>query len=277
MSYLTDLPSKVLGSLGLTKVMTGLASGRDRRMWPDEWNRLVDYVIAACKSIGIAGSTDEDSHEYRINRLEEHNAGYREDFVHRSGLGVDSLFVDMVNGAPEGYTPIADAVGVYFQTTNAGLDTGAQGQDAHFNMQTTKAKVRFRLTALPGTDGDYIQIGLRIGANDWVLFHSVRGAVAPGAWPPWTCEIMSGGVSQGSATLTAVPIINEWHTFKMTTTPTGVTFVYDEGQVTEEPQEVVGVPTNGMCDQWTAVNSFVGGGEVIYHDYLECHDTRDHK
>lgn len=69
-SYLSTIPTRVIGSLGPTKQVAAIAYGRLQRIWTDEWNVIADLVILLAKTVGILGSTDPNSHEYRLNALE---------------------------------------------------------------------------------------------------------------------------------------------------------------------------------------------------------------
>jgi len=265
-SYLTDLPSKVIGSLGIDKIMTGLTGDRTRKVLPDEWNKLRDYLILACATVGITGSTDENSHEHRLDELAKlagigpgRYGGYFEDFVDCSLVG-NSKFVDDLGAAGGVNNAIANAVGVGWIVAAAGVETGWGGVDGVFDMQDTLVKIRHRISALPVGGADILRIGLWNGANDWCLFHCTD----PTNPNPWTVEVMSGGVSQGSVVLTAAPVAGAWHTFKIATTATGVTFTYDEGV---EEETIACVPPAVQADPRTTVTS-AAGGENHYTDYI---------
>jgi hypothetical protein len=69
-SYLSSIPSRVTGSLGPAKQVAQIAYGRLKRIMADEWNILADLVILLAKTVGVSGSTDPNSHEYRLDALE---------------------------------------------------------------------------------------------------------------------------------------------------------------------------------------------------------------
>lgn len=67
-SYLSGTaPARTTGSLGLTKLISQKVYSPEYRILHDEWNRLCDIVIPMWQTIGVAGSMDTNSHEYRLD------------------------------------------------------------------------------------------------------------------------------------------------------------------------------------------------------------------
>jgi len=273
MSYLPTIPSRVIGSLGLAKIQGMLNYAANKQIRADEENFAADLLIAICRSIGITGSTDEESHEYKIAELEKyagpgllHYAGYVEDFVYYNGGGAELRYLNDIGAVGTVANAWADAIGVGSITMAAGVETGWGGADLVFDMQDADVMFRQTISALPVGAADVLRIGLWNGANDFVLFHCTD----PTNPNPWTVEVMSGGVSQDSQVLTAVPnIVPNWGTFRIRTTPTSVTFNYNEGLVGAEEVTLNCVPPAVMADPRITVTS-AAGGEQHYTDYVKA-------
>jgi len=89
-SYLTSIPTRVLGSLGAMKVQAGLTFSPTERVLADQWNLLCDVAILLVKTVGVSGSTDPNSHEYRLDTLEDtvqniYDAVYEEGVIFPDG------------------------------------------------------------------------------------------------------------------------------------------------------------------------------------------------
>jgi|GEM_PF-2807618 len=273
-SYLTSIPSRVIGSLGKVKLQSMLNFAADKQNRADEHNVAEDILIAVCKSIGIVNSTDLNSHEYRVNELEKyiaayvkHYPGYVEDFVQmQPGAGVVSLFIDDLGAVAVLDNTIVDACGVADIICAAGVDTGWQGTHLPFDLQDSQMTARMQIDALPGNVGDEMFFRLRNAANDWVGFHATR---VGGGWDPWEAEIHTGGVPVDNVVLTASPVAGAWHTFKVKTTATTAQLIYDEGEVTEEIIDLTGAPAALRSDPSLTVNSNAGG-EHLYCDYVSA-------
>jgi len=95
-SYLTSIPTRVLGSLGAMKVQAGLTSSPTARMLADQWNLLCDIAILLVKTVGVSGSTDPNCHEYRIDTLEDdvqqiHDACFKPGVIYPAGSAAAKL------------------------------------------------------------------------------------------------------------------------------------------------------------------------------------------
>ncbi|MBW2264355.1 MAG: hypothetical protein JRG91_20510 [Deltaproteobacteria bacterium] len=271
-SYLTSIPSRVIGSLGKIKIQSMLNYAGDKQYRADEHNVAEDILIAVCKSIGIINSTDPNAHEYRLNELEKyiaayvtHYPGFVEDFLREQpGASYVSPYIDDVGALAVLDNSIVDACGVGDIVLAAGVDTGWNGTGSALDIQDSLMEARMQIDALPVNAGDVMEFGLYNAATDFVMFHATRGA---GAWDPWEAEIMLGGASVDAETLTAVPVAGAWHTFKVKTTALGAQLIYDEGEVTQEVINLVGVPPAVRSDPRAIVNSNAGG-EHLYSDYI---------
>jgi len=270
-SYIVDLPSRVLGSLGQVKQVAALQFGRLKRIANDEWNNLCDNVVLLAQTVGERGSTDINSHEWRLNDLRI--SGYYDDFVTRAGV---MAFVTDWPGGAAGVddTSFANAIGVKSHTTVAGNEAGLSGDVMWFDLRNSRFITRIQIDAAPAGVPDFIAAGLfnLPAGNDWVA------VVVDDPSNPVSslrCEICVGGAvtAMDVFNATGLDLVGAFKTIEIETTAAGAVFTYQRGETDESVVTLTAAPANLKCNGKATMRS-AAGGEVLSNDRMGVRDTR---
>lgn len=249
-----------------------------------EWNQQSYEIVALADNLGRQLSeltVDADPDYASVNELMDKmvrradRAGIHDHFMGSTGTGFLTIwFTAIAGGGAMAYGTVAGGTGVIVQTAAMGVETGMEHVDQLFHSRHTYYRTRFQISALPGNNGDIIQMGLRRVANCYVTINSTR---AGGVWPEWQGTVNDGGAI-ASDTLTGAGVAaGEWHVAEILAYTTGAWFFMDrggQGGYTEYSAQVTTqAPENGQTDPIISVTS-AAGGEVLRTDAVSTQDTR---
>lgn len=230
------------------------------------------------------GDTDEanvrEIMDFMVQRADR--AGFHEHFVGDStllGVNIVSEYLDQIaGGAAPAFATVAGGIGVSSTTSGAAAQCGLRSTDNHFHSRSTYYRCRFYIDTLafaPWANGDQIDLGLWLDANNYVRF---RSTAAGGVFPDYTYEIYDGGAGTGAVLTGSAPAAAEWHVAEILTTASGAYFFMDRNAAGGYTEYYSGLytgtaPDNGNCRPYVSIEC-AAGAPVLSVDAVSCQDTR---
>jgi len=247
-----------------------------------EYNQIVVELIAAQQALGTTMSVPADYGDGNLGSLREalqfktvttSKAGFIEHFLQNpnASIPVSNYMVEKSTASSDGGSNYTDRIGVRRITLGATTAEGWEQTVDRFYQRTVLVHCAWEISALPGTDGDYFEMGIENSvATSWVRFISTR---ASGVWPDWTVEIDDGVAAPTTDTFPNVAPDTDRHTFTILATSTGATFWMDIGTAGQEKKELTAAPDDDLGTPYIEVKS-ASGGETHDTDIIACFDTR---